>query len=285
MRYLIIIIICLYSIACAEAKNDNLKEVSRKSKADNITQFYLSTKLNEISGLCLTDDGRLFAHNDEKGAIHQLDPTSGKIIKSFFLGRALTVNQDFEGIAFAKNKFYLVSSDGLLYVFNEGEDNKTVQYQTIDLNMNSKFNVEGLCYDADEESLLVACKDYAGKNFNGNRTVYSVPLNELRMNPKPRFVLSLKELKKDFDIKDFFPSAIERSVDGESFYILSSKGDPCIVQVSAAGEIIEAKRIPKKLHRQPEGLTFLPDGTTIIADEASGKRPTLTIYKNNPLNN
>lgn len=282
MRKLVLILACIYTLSCADAKvKEDPKNLHKES--ENFTQFQLSSKLNEVSGLCMTDDQRLFAHNDEKGAIHQIDYSTGKIIKSFFLGRILTVNQDFEGIAFAKGLFYMITSDGLLYIFPEGEDKQPVKYRTIDLKMNSKFNVEGLCYDPSTESLLVACKDYAGKNYKGNRTVYSLKLSEMRLNPTPRFVISLKELKKDFDIKDFFPSAIERSVDGKSFYILSSKGDPCLVQVSSEGNILAAKKISKKKHRQPEGLAFTEDGKVIISDEAADKNPTLSIYKKNPV--
>jgi uncharacterized protein YjiK len=104
-----------------------------------------------------------------------------------------------------------------------------------------------------------------------------------QLDSEPRFVISLNELNKKFGIKDFFPSAIERSVDGNSFFILSSKGEPCLIEISNKGKILNAKKLPKKVHRQPEGLAIFNDDKIIIADEAAGKMPTLTIYHKNPL--
>ncbi|PLX31312.1 MAG: hypothetical protein C0600_06030 [Ignavibacteria bacterium] len=63
-------------------------------------QFELPKRLKEISGLAVDDRGRLFAHDDESGIVYQLDPMTGKIVKSFRLGRTL-VTEDFEGIAIA----------------------------------------------------------------------------------------------------------------------------------------------------------------------------------------
>lgn len=283
MQSLNLFILCLFYLSCADGHNIETDNEGNLSKSDYVEQFVLSSKLNEVSGLCLTDDQRLFAHNDEKGAIYQIDYSNGKIVKSFFLGKILTVNQDFEGIAFANDLFYMITSSGLLYVFPEGNDKEVVKYSTIDLKMNSKFEVEGLCYDPSTKSLLIACKEYAGKNYKGNRSVFSMLLGDNKLKKKPRFIISLKELDKKFRIKDFYPSAIEISLDGKTFYILSSKGATCLVEISSNGELVNAAKLDKNKHRQPEGLTQLKDGTMIIADEASGKRATLSLYSKNPL--
>ena len=46
----------------------------------------LPGELQEISGLTMTDDGRLFGHNDEKGFVYQIDYSNGNVIKKFSLG-------------------------------------------------------------------------------------------------------------------------------------------------------------------------------------------------------
>lgn len=91
----------------------------------------------------------------------------------------------------------MITSDGLLYIFPEGSDKETVQYKTIDLRMNSKFDLEGLCYDPATKSLLIACKEYPGKGYKGNRTVYSFNLMSEKLDNTPRFVISLKSSIKN----------------------------------------------------------------------------------------
>ena len=124
---------------------------------DQYVQFRLPAYLNEISGLTVSNDGRLFAHNDEKAAIYEIDYNTSVVKKTFYLG-SLTINRDFEDIALAGKIFYLITSSGVIYKFEEGTDGNNVDYEIIDLKISDKFNIEGLCYDPSENSLLIASK-------------------------------------------------------------------------------------------------------------------------------
>lgn len=64
----------------------------------NFQQIKITLKLKEISGLANSNDGNLFAINDETGIVYKLNPLNGDLIKRFFLGR-WTAEADFEGIA------------------------------------------------------------------------------------------------------------------------------------------------------------------------------------------
>lgn len=239
-------------------------------------QFSLNQKLDEISGLAF-NNSKLFAHNDEKGTIFEIDNITAQIKKSFFLGR-WTVIADFEGIAFADSFFYLITSDGVLYKFKEGKEGEAVDYEIIKTGLSSKFEIEGLCFDPETNSLLFACKDYPGKGYKGYRAVYSFSLKDFKTSRKPRFLISLKDLKREYNIKNFFPSGIERHPSGDSFFIISAKDDAAIVEISKKGEILHAVDIKNSLYKQPEGITFDQDGVLIIADEANARKPTLTKY-------
>ncbi len=243
----------------------------------NEKELKLFSGLKEVSGLVYSKDGKLFAHNDEIGKIYQVDPNTGKEIKRFFLGR-WTAEADFEGIAISRNYFYVITSSGLLYQFKEGKDRESVDYKTYRTGLNASFNIEGLCYDEKTNSLLIACKDTPGKKYKDYRLVVAYKLNGYKLIEEPRFVISLKKLKKDYGIKDFHPSAIEKNPVSNTFFILSAKGDPCLIEVSESGEIIDAKKLKKSKHRQPEGITFDAVGNLIISDEAAGKKGKLTIY-------
>ena len=94
-----------------QSKNDSKINSYRFTKG-YLKTFQLPKKLRELSGLAMTVDGRLFAHDDEQAKIHQIDCTSGKVIKSFSVGKK-TLRGDFEGLTIANNIFYLVSSNGI----------------------------------------------------------------------------------------------------------------------------------------------------------------------------
>src|SRR5512147_3239724 len=105
--------------ACGESQS-NVAAASRLDATD-VEQWKLPKKLDEISGLAFDEQDRLFAHNDERAVIHQIDWHRGSLVKSFALGDP-PVRGDFEGIAVAASRFYLMTSDGMLYSAAEGDD-------------------------------------------------------------------------------------------------------------------------------------------------------------------
>jgi uncharacterized protein YjiK len=252
----------------------SLHKYSFNSKS--ATQYKLSSKLTEVSGLT-SKGSRIFAITDEVGKIYELDVNSGEIVKKFFLGR-WTAEADFEGIAIFNNMFAAVASNGYLYFFKEGADGEAVNYEIVKTGLKSRYNVEGLCYHKKSNSLLLACKEYSGKGNDDYRAVYAFSLERMKLDKEPRFLISLKKLKKKFDVKNFYPSGIVYSEKSSSFLVLYSKGGPGIVEISEEGEILASEILKNKIHRQPEGITLIDDDVLVIADEGAGKRATITKY-------
>lgn len=259
---------------CKDGKKNSYYDFS----TDDIEVVELPLKLNEISGIAFSTDGSLFGHNDEKGTIYQIDPTTGRIIKFFQLG-FFGLEEDFEDIEIVDDAFYLITSSGILYEFAEGSNLEKVKFKEINLGFSSKFEIESMCYDYETNSLLIASKNYPGKNNEGKRTVYSFSLQNNRMNKIPRFLISLKELENKFGIKKFFPSAISRQPETGNFFILSSKGDPSIIEINSKGDLVSGGKLNKKKHPQPEGLAFNKNGDLLISNEAVNNSPTIIIYK------
>jgi uncharacterized protein YjiK len=284
-------IILLIIFACANHNTDT-HSVKKKSNfnLESKTSVKLSKRLHELSGLAMTNDGRLFGHNDEKADIYQIDYSDGSIIKSFSLGKK-SLKEDFEGIAIVGKIFFLVTSNGEIYEFSEGEDNSSVPYEKYKTKLTSKNNVEGLCYDPVSNSLLLACKGYPGKDHDGKRAVYAFSLTEKKLNKKPRFLISIKEVNSfknsgftqklgDFFLlteDSFAPSGIERHPQKDSFFVLSFYGR-MIVEISSDGEIIGVTFLDKKHHNQPEGITFSEDLSLLIGDEGGIGKATITRY-------
>jgi uncharacterized protein YjiK len=99
------------------------------------------------------------------------------------------------------------------------------------------------------------------------------------VNNEPLLTISLKKLKKDFNVKDFYPSGITKHPKTGNYLLVSAKGDNVIVEVDKKGNIIGSIKLKESIHRQPEGITVLSDFSLVISDEAAGKKPTITTYK------
>ncbi len=241
-----------------------------------IRQIKLENKLREISGLALSKEGKLFAHNDEEGIVFQIDTKTGKTIKSFSIGEKM-VKADFEGIAIAENKFFLVTSNGYLYSFDEGENNKTVNFIKYKTNLSKRENIEGLCFDEKTNSLLLACKGPSPGYSKHKRLIYSFNLKSFELDDKPRFIINLKELKKNYGINNFSTSGISLDKKTGEFYLLSAH-EKALLILSDTGSIISAQRLSSEIHKQPEGIEITGNGLLYISDEGRYSKGFITVY-------
>jgi uncharacterized protein YjiK len=273
IRTILLLSFLLLLSSCGSRVQKNIRGYDFSPKG--CTQTKLGDQLREISGITLTDQGHLLAHDDEKGVIYRIDAMTGSILSSFHLGRT-TVTEDFEDIAAVGENIYLVSSDGRLFFFREGGDDGRVEYNVIFTSLSRANNVEGLYYDRDANALLLACKDSPGRGFPGKRAVYSYSLTTQRINPIPRFLITEKALHRLIAGKVFKPSAIARHPIRFTYFILSFDGRS-LLELGADGRILGLQRLDPRLHSQPEALTFLPNGDMLICDE--GRRAgTMTRY-------
>ncbi|MFH1196259.1 MAG: SdiA-regulated domain-containing protein [bacterium] len=261
--------------------NDFLTEhsgniLSKYNFSSSSRQIVLPKKLKEISGLDVNINGNLFGHTDEDGTIYQIDPVSGKILKSFEIGKK-KIKEDFEDITIVGDDFYLVTSGGDIYKFKEGKDKEEVNFTVFRTPLKDKYDVEGICFDHATNSLLLACKDYAGKDYKGNRAVYSFSLKDKKLADKPRFLLPIKRFEKESQTDRFQPSAITNHTASGNFLILSGKG-LLLVEISKDGKILGEVDLKSKYHKQPEGIAFMPDKSIVISDEGLNGNATLTFY-------
>lgn len=236
----------------------------------------LPKKISEASGLAMSDDGRLFCHDDEKAVIYQLDERTGRIVKEFQLG-ARPVYGDFEGIAIKGPTFYLVTSSGNIYEAEEGNDNEGVSYRFYNTHLTEKNDVEGLEYDGTRDCLLLACKGDPVKGYAGYKVVYAFDLRTLTLSEQPRLLISIRAVRADSRKGDFAPSGIAWQERSGTFFIISAAGES-IIEITRDGIVLGQEELPKKVNPHPEGITFAADGTMIICNDGQGDRGSLTIY-------
>jgi len=239
---------------------------------ERLRRFDLPGRLDEVSGLAFTPDGRLFAHDDERGRVHEIDPVTGEVGKRFDLGPG-ELQDDFEGIAVVGERFFLISSTGRLYEFREGADRENVEYRVTDAGLGGRCEVEGLDYDADLDALLVACKVTIPES--DDIVVHVVP-----MAPdveRPPVVRARKAELAAFGLPTAFdPSGI--TVTPVGTWMLVSGRHEAIVEIDRKGSVLAAVALRKGRHPQPEGIALGDDGTLYISDEKNGQEARLTAY-------
>jgi len=244
---------------------------------DGGSQEKLPRSLEEISGLALTEGGHLLAHNDERAVVYQLDPSEGTVIKAFSAGIG-GIRGDFEGIATVGGRVFLVTSSGEVLETAEGEDGDAMDYRLNRTRLEGLCEFEGLAYDAASHSLLLPCKETKTRELAGHLVVLEVKLDPMRAYPVPRIFIPFQELEES-DLGDsFHPSAIEIHPGTGRAFLVSAQ-EEAILEVSPQGALLGGHSLSGKTHRQPEGITFLRDGTLLIADEGRGKRGRLTRYE------
>ncbi len=271
LLFLLIILMSLF--VQADTKQSLLAKY--KVIGDGMQKISLTSSLTEISGIAFTEDGRLFAHNDEVAIMYEVDKQTGKIVKWFNVGEYV-LTDDFEDIAIFGPNFYIVTSKGDLFRFYEQPDKGYSQYRKFSTGLTRKHDVEGLCYDPVTHSLLLACKGSDEKK-SGYKNVYTFDLNSKTLLQEPRFRLNISEVTKLTGIKDFSPSGIERNSVSGSFFIISAN-DKAIIEISAEGKLLAQSKLKNEIHKQPEGITFGKDLFMYISDEGGKSSATLTKY-------
>ena len=239
---------------------------------ERLRRFDLPGRLDEVSGLAFSPDGRLFAHDDERGRVHEIDPVSGEVGKRIDLGEAL-VRDDFEGLAIVGERFFLVSSTGRLYEFREGADRENMAFRVTDTGVGDTCEVEGLDHDPFEDELLIACK--VSLPDRGEIVVHRLPLEPGR--ERPPAVRIAKSLLEPFGLEGEFDASAVAVTPTGSWLLLSGRHD-AVIEVDRDGAVLAAVPLRKGRHPQSEGLAIGPDGTLYISDEKNGKDARLTAY-------
>lgn len=251
-----------------------------------VQKMTLDKSLMEISALAfLPNQEQFLAINDELGQLFFLDAKNGQISNTKKFGD----KGDYEGIALVDEEVFIIKSNGTFYQYNLNYSTKAKKIKTA---LTKSNDVEGLCYDAKNQQLLVACKGspFLKKNSKQKtvKAVYAFDLATKRLNEKPILTIKDKDLKAyvedRFKSKEtskkrlekyiqqatkFSPSAIAIHPKEDLYYLLSTVGKTLVV-CDREGNIQHIEFLNEQQQTQPEGLCFSTDGTLYISNEGKG---------------
>lgn len=240
-----------------------------------LARWLLPEGLAEISGLALTPDGRLFAHDDERGRISEIDYRRGVVVKQFVIGKQ-ALHADFEGITVAGNRLYLLASNGTLYELQEGARDARVAYTVHDTHLGRECEFEGLAYDARINSLLLSCKRVGTKRLKDMLVIYRWRLTSGNGGQLSTLTIPLPQAIGANDWKSFHASDI--TVDPISGnYVLVAAQEQGLLEITPDGAVVDSRPLPEGL-QHTEGVAVTRDSLLILSDEAGGRPATISLY-------
>jgi uncharacterized protein YjiK len=238
-----------------------------------IARWILPDDLKEISGLALTEDGRLFGHGDGHAHVFEIDYRRGRVVKEFTLAdHSQELKGDFEAMTIANGgDMFLLASDGKLYKFKEGADSAKVQYTEYDTGLKDECEFESVAFDKTLNSLMLACKRVFNKSRKDSLVIFRWKLtgDSSRAARLSHFTVPLAAAIGANEWDGLHPSDITVDpLDGN--YVLIASREKAILEITPAGQVVFSRPLPGE-HDQAEGVAITKDSLLIISDEAAGK--------------
>ncbi len=274
-----------FCMSCAgassvDAATDEASILARYPLTEETLQHWdLPEKLAEISGLAVSDDGRLLAVADEQAIIYELNYDDGKLVKAFAFGERRTLRGDFEGVAWLDRYVYLVTSDGTIHVAREGSDGERVSFSSHRTGVGRDCEIEGLATDPVEQMLLLLCKRAVPGSDLSKPLIFHWSIADRTIEWTRRIELPMPAIEAALGSSGFRPSGIARAMSGERWLIVAAR-ERAVIEIDRAGRLIAGRGFPlAEHHRQAEGIELLADGRLLIADESSRRPARLSVYR------
>lgn len=234
----------------------------------------LAPGLREISGLAAASDDSVFAHDDEQAVVYELELTTGRALRRFALGDP-PARGDFEGIATAGGRIYLITSGGQILSAPIGADGATVPFARHETGAGAACEIEGLALSPTPGRLLILCKQARG----GGRREARLLIYQWALDGS-----GPAALWRDIDLGGLVgdgrlaPSSIEWVASTRQLLVISS-ADRMLLVLDEAGRVLGHRELAAADHPQPEGAAVTATGALAIADEGrSGEAGRLTVY-------
>jgi len=245
--------------------------------------------LREISGLTNINTSTVACIQDEHGIVFIYDVLKNEIKGQF----DFHIDGDYEGIARVNKTLYILRSDGVLLKVSDFESDD-FDLDFFETGIPAKDS-EGLCYDKDNNRLLIACKGKVGKgdknkdksliySFDpGTKTLSRKPAFEFNVDILLKFALNNNiklQTKKDKNdqaekpVLKFNTSEICIHPVTKKLFLISAD-DHLLFIFNNDGKIEDIEQLDPEIFIQAEGLTFLENGDMFISNEGRDKRPTI----------
>lgn len=240
--------------------------------------YFMPKKLKEISALSMVGTHEVLTVNDEEGLLFRYDLIEEKVVSEIDFGK----HGDYEAVTRKGNTAYICESNGNIKVVDLTLEEKVDEFNTP---LSARDDVEGLCYDASKNQLLIACKGQLEKRDKKHhmKGIYTFDLETNKFDDTPYKLLDLVKEQQVLSslntgedpiskkhrasrLKSFAPSGIAINPITLNIYLLSSRGKTLTVMDSSK-EVLGIYFLSDKIYGQPEGITFDGEGSMYISNE------------------
>ncbi len=245
----------------------DILNTDKKTDANVMISWLLPESLKEVSGISWVDADHFACVQDELGKVFIFNIRKNKIDQEIPFGP----NGDYEGIAVVGTTIYVLRADGVLFgIENYSGNNRSVKmYKTL---LTNKQDSESLAFDKKNNRLLIAVKadDPASEDYKG---IYAFDLKTKAMAGVPVYKIDLKheifeDIGKGKAKNAISPSDMDIHPLNGNIYILEGT-KPKLLIMSPAGKMLSLYKLDDDVFKQPEGLTFSPDGKLYISNEGN----------------
>jgi hypothetical protein len=250
----------------------------------------LPSQLTEVSGLTDLSATEIACVQDEQGVIF----TYNLVSKATGPEITFAADGDYEGLTRVHDILFALSSEGTLYEVKPSRGKPETEIYTLGLTTPDN---EGLCYDEEENRLLIAPKSKLGKGpeYKDARAIFVFDLKKRKMEKEPLFYYNVSDIyayatEHDLPVHqpykkngtaskhpNFRPSSLSVHPLTQEIYVISAE-DFCLVVFDKEGTITGFTSLDPGIFSKPEGLTFFPDGTMVVTNEGVAGEPTAVVF-------
>ncbi len=258
-----VLLLLLFAAGC-KAKS------SQKSKYES-TDMYdvaapkvlnLPQALDEISGITYyARDTSVFAIIDEDGMLYKIPLKNPQQIKEWTYDKP----RDFEDVVLKDSIFYVLVSNGDVETLKFKGD-KIITDEIDFPDASKKTNeFESLYYDADAGKIIMMCKQC---EEDRKKKITSYSLNDSSRSFVEYAAIPTEQMRQMLGVEKehIKPSAAAINPITKELYILCSVNKILMI-TDNKGTVKKIIKLDPKVYKQPEGLTFTPDGDMIISNE------------------
>lgn len=244
---------------------------------DEMERILLPDDLAEISGIAWYQN-ELLGIEDESSIIFRIDTKTGKILNK----KKFEKNQDIEDILVKNDTVWALRSNGNLYRVTNFK--KEVSETSIfEFPSTESRDFEAILTNKSEPYIWIFCKICKWDEGPDRASIFKFHLETMEFDSLPSGTIEKKQLSNFLSDKELKNMKIQPSAAAvhpltNEYFLLSSTGKWLMT--------MDQTMIPKSIHflnrslfKQPEGITFAPDGTLYISNESADGRANILIFR------
>ncbi|MGE3345615.1 MAG: hypothetical protein AB7L71_19505 [Vicinamibacterales bacterium] len=236
-----------------------------------LARWALPPTLREVSGLAVTRDGHVIAHNDEDGRLVEIDHRSGAVTRQWTLGSP-RLRGDFEGVDVADTTVTVMRSDGHLFSGRLPDGGGPIVIdRRVSPSRAAGCEFEGLAWSR-AVGWLMPCK----RTTHGtNRSMFRIQTIPSDADAATSWI-TYSTTRGPTRMR---PSSVTTVQTGQGEVLIVAFGpEHAIGAFTLDGTTLALYAWPASRHPQPEGVAVDGD-RLLVADEGAGQRPgVLTVY-------